>query len=114
MIPAAVVVVLFAVNNRTVVDIDLWPLPISARMPLFLIVLGVLVVGFIVGAVVAWLSGGRARKRARDAEHRASHAERELQFLRGKLQRLEESQREAAAKDRTALPGTSAGGDRAA
>lgn len=113
MVPAAVVVVLFAVNNREVIGVDLWPLPFAASVPLFVIVLGALVIGFLVGATITWLSGGRARRRARDAEFRASHAERELHFLRGKLERLEEGTRDRGGKGGN-LPATSSSGDRAA
>ena len=115
MLPAAVAVVLFAVNNRQLVDIDLWPLPFSASAPLFAIALGALVIGFLVGAVIAWLSGARGRRRARDAEFRASHSERELHFLRGKLERLEDGRREGGSKG-GGLPATtpSSSGDRAA
>lgn len=115
MLPAAVAVVLFAVNNRQLVDIDLWPLPFGASAPLFAIALGALVLGFLAGAVIAWLSGARGRRRARDAEFRASHSERELHFLRGKLERLEDGRREGGKGG--GLPATtppSSSGDRAA
>ena len=61
-----VVLVVFAIDNGAPMTISLWPLPWQATLPGFIALFAALVVGFLVGAVAAWLSGAKTRKRARD------------------------------------------------
>jgi uncharacterized integral membrane protein len=76
---AAVVLVLFAVSNREAVAIELWPLPDRAELPLYLLVLGMLIVGFVFGQIVAWTGGWRWRREARRSRTRIAALERELE-----------------------------------
>ena len=62
----AFIVVTFMVQNREVVEVSLWPLPFVKPAPLWSIIVGFLLLGFLIGAISAWLSGGGTRKRARD------------------------------------------------
>jgi len=62
----AFVVVTFVVQNRQEVEVSLWPLPFTKPAPLFGIIIACVLFGFLLGAVSAWLSGGGARKRARE------------------------------------------------
>jgi uncharacterized integral membrane protein len=62
----ALVVVVFVVQNRQEVEVSLWPLPFVKPAPLFGVIIACVLVGFLLGAFSAWLSGGWARKRARD------------------------------------------------
>jgi len=80
-VPLMVVLVVFAVVNRQSVTLDLWPLDMSLRLPLFILILGSLFVGLLVGGTAAWLSAGATRRRARLAEHRAAEREREIARL---------------------------------
>lgn len=86
-IPVTIVAVVFAVTNRAAATLNLWPLGITIEAPLFVLVLGSGLVGVVLGGVIAWLSAGRARQRAREARYRASDAERELGYLQRKLER---------------------------
>jgi len=61
-----VVLVVFAIDNGAAMTISLWPLPWQATLPGFIALFIALVIGFLVGAVAVWLSGAKARKRARD------------------------------------------------
>jgi len=81
-IPLMVVAVVFAVANRGTATIDLWPLDLTLVVPMYLIVLVPLFVGFLLGGVVAWISAGTARGRARAALYRAEQLERENARLR--------------------------------
>ena len=81
-IPVLIVIVAFAVANRTPVAFDLWPLEMSAELPLFAVVLGSLFAGLVIGGVTAWLSGAESRRRARRARNRATELEREIGRLR--------------------------------
>ena len=91
-IPVTLVVVVFAIANRTAITVNFWPLPWIAQLPLYLVVLGSLLAGFLIGAVIAWLSAGRRRQEARVAAER----------LRGLTAELTQLQRQQAA----ALDGT--------
>jgi len=62
----AVAAVLFAVMNRAPVVIDLWPLPWRIEAPTFLILLGSLAFGLLIGLFLAWLTGGTRRWRMRE------------------------------------------------
>ena len=57
----AVVLILFAVSNRQRVSVSLWPLPDLVEMPLYLVLLGTLLIGFVVGELTGWIGGWRWR-----------------------------------------------------
>lgn len=62
-IPVALVIALFAVSNRAVVALALWPLPDTLDAPLYLVVLAAVLVGFILGAGAAIMSAlGRGKR----------------------------------------------------
>ncbi len=81
-LPLMVVAVVFAIANREAVTLDLWPLEISIQAPLFVMVLGSIVVGLFAGGAAVWFSGGQARRRARAARRQVAELERELSRLR--------------------------------
>ncbi len=64
-LPITLVVVTFAVINRGLVAVDLWPLPLSVETPLFVLVLGSALAGFLFGGLVMWWSAGRQRQKLR-------------------------------------------------
>ena len=80
--PIAVIVVVFALTNRQIAEVNLWPFGIELATPLYRMVLLSMLVGFLVGAVVMWISYGRQRKRRREAEWRITDLERDLQEAR--------------------------------
>ena len=57
-LPITLAVVVFAVSNRTPVEIDLFPLPWQPVLPAYLLVLASLFFGFLIGGTIAWLAGG--------------------------------------------------------
>lgn len=85
MIPFALVVIIFSAVNRELVTINLWPLPHELTIPMFTLILGVFIFGFLMGGVVAWLSAGKSRIAARQQRYRADKAERELRALSNSL-----------------------------
>jgi uncharacterized membrane protein len=61
------------------VSVSFWLLPGAAiEMPLYLVVLGTLIIGFLVGEVVAWVGNWRWRREARRSRERIAVLEREL------------------------------------
>jgi len=88
--PLAAAIIVFSVNNRTDVVLDLWPLDtVTMPVPVFAVALSALVVGFLAGGLVAWNSAGKSRKRARTEARRADQAERDLASARERIDRLQ-------------------------
>lgn len=73
----ALLVVLFAVSNRTEVDIALWPFPFQATMGVYAVVLLAVLVGFLAGLIAAWFAAAPRR--------------RERKRLRGQVKELEQN-----------------------
>ena len=83
--PVALLAIAFAVSNYDPVQVGLWPLSDVLVMPLYLVVLGALALGFIAGELVAWINGGRWRREARRRQRRIDSLERELQATQAQL-----------------------------
>lgn len=90
IIPIAALVVAFAVANRGPVSVGLDPLPFSYDMPLYVVVLGAVAVGFLWGGLSAWISAGKTRRLARRRRLQLESAERDLKTLREKVSKMEE------------------------
>ena len=108
--PLAAAVIVFSVNNRSEVVLDLWPLgplDFAAPVPLFAVVLAALLAGFLAGGFVAWVSAGKARKRARSEKRRADAAERELSEAKNSIQQLQ-SEADNAQEETLRLPADAA------
>ena len=86
LVPLAIVIVAFAVANRQAVTVSLDPLgdtpAASLSMPLFMLILGLLIAGIVIGGVASWLGQGKWRGAAR-------RFERDMHVLRGKLSAYE-------------------------
>ena len=86
-IPVTVIVVAFSLANRQMVTIDLWPFERTMDLPLFFVVLVALLVGFLIGGLIMWISDGKTRSRARAAFYQAQSLEREIAYLKRKQAR---------------------------
>ena len=93
MIIVGILVVLFAISNRSVVILELWPLPYFVPFPFYGAVLIAAFIGFVGGSVVAWFSAGSTRRKARHAARKASGLEKDLDKLKGKIEELEISRK---------------------
>jgi putative membrane protein len=80
-LPFLLLVLLFALSNRQVVELGLWPLAETVSMPLSLATLTLMALSFLAGAVVAWTGGLRHWRRAR-------HAERQIGLLQARIDGL--------------------------
>ena len=83
-VPLALVLVVFAVDNRATVNVNFWPTPFEIDMPFYLVVLAALLIGFLLGELTAWINGGKKRRVAREKGRRVRELESELEALRGK------------------------------
>jgi uncharacterized integral membrane protein len=72
----------FAVTNRAPVEVDFWPLPFAATLPLFAILIVAAVLGFGFGAIATWWSGRKWRRRARDRGREIDRLQREIEALK--------------------------------
>jgi uncharacterized integral membrane protein len=81
-IPLLVAVVVFALANRGAVEINLWPLALRPQIPLSLVILASLIVGFLFGGWAAWFAAGRHRRRARRNNDRVQSLEHEVARLK--------------------------------
>ena len=75
---AVVLLIPFAVSNRAPVSLGFWPLPFLVALPLYLLVLSLLLLGFVIGAAAAWLAGRHTRRELRRRRRRVEALEREL------------------------------------
>jgi uncharacterized integral membrane protein len=94
LIPLAIVIIAFAVANRQNVTVSLDPFnpdvpAASVTKPLFIVLLGVMILGVIIGGVASWLRQTKWRRTA----HRL---EREVQSLRSELDVLRRGSAPAA------------------
>lgn len=83
--PLAVLVVLLALANREWVQLSLDPMGGNAwtvTVPLFVAVLGALMIGILVGGTAAWLGQGKYRRAARDKAQELKTALAEVERLR--------------------------------
>ncbi len=101
-IPVALVLISFAVTNRGFVTVGLWPLPFEVDLPLYLLVLGVLIVGFLAGGFLSWLGGGRHRSLARRRAERIDRLTAEVRRLRARQAEADEAARRTAETTRVA------------
>ena len=91
----AVVVIAFAVANRGPVEISVAPFPYRLDIPIWALVVGALVVGFLSGALVRWLLDHKVRRMARRGRRRARALEQELAGTRKQLDEAVRGQRAA-------------------
>jgi uncharacterized integral membrane protein len=64
-LPITILAVMFALSNSGTVPVSLWWLWTTDDLPLYLLILGSLLLGFLLGAIVAWISGAARRRRIR-------------------------------------------------
>lgn len=92
--------VLIAVSNPQAVQLALWPLPHLVVIPVYLLMIGLLLLGVLAGLAVGWWTGRRHRRRARERGDEAARLERELGQLRETLAALKAT---TAQPEKTAL-----------
>jgi uncharacterized integral membrane protein len=87
LVPLAFVIIAFAVANRQPVTVSLDPFssehPASSlSLPLFVLVIGLVIVGVLIGGAASWLRHGNLRRTKRRFERDIHELRRELASLR--------------------------------
>jgi uncharacterized integral membrane protein len=77
----AIVIVIFALNNRTPVEVDLFPFGLVIAWPLFVFVFLGMGIGAVIGLIMAWISSHPARKTSRERKTRIRELERQVETL---------------------------------
>lgn len=85
-VPFAIVLVIFAVSNRMIVRLDLWPSPFGLEVPVYLMVLVPLITGSLFGAALAWLAAGRLRAQIRTHTREVRRLEQKIEALKRQFQ----------------------------
>ncbi|HEX3865019.1 MAG TPA: LapA family protein [Stellaceae bacterium] len=81
----AVCLALFAVSNREAVSLGLWPLSNVVDLPLYLAILAAVLIGFILGALAAWIGSWGPRREVCRRGRRIAALERELAATHARL-----------------------------
>ncbi len=108
VLPLAAVAVIFAVMNRTPVALDLWPLPWRIEAAVYLILLGALAAGLVIGLLLALLTGGARRRRLRQYVQANERQAIEIRELRRQLAEAKRMATENAAAATLPVPRPSA------
>lgn len=90
--PLAIVIIVFAISNRTSVDFELWPFPYTVNMPVYVAVLGVSVPAFIFGGFISWVSGGKVRKENRKRAKRIKELEKQIAQIKKDTEKEQEQE----------------------
>ncbi len=77
-VSVALLVVLFAVSNRQMVTVEVWPFPYQLSLGLYAVILLAVLVGFVAGAIGAWLMGGKRRRELRATRRHVRELEQSL------------------------------------
>ena len=90
-----VVIVAFAIANRTPVEVSLAPLPIALELPVYGVFLLGLVVGGLLGASVVWLGAFGQRRTARRMRNKVWALENQVTALKKQEQRAQSEEHAA-------------------
>lgn len=82
--PVLIVLIVFALSNRQVVQLGLWPTDIMVELPLSVTVLLAAGLFFVAGALMTWGASVAMRGRAKRAERTVRQLEAEIQALKSR------------------------------
>lgn len=93
-LPLFVFVVVFAASNPGLIALDLWPFT-QLEVPLYAVALAGGLIGLVLGVLIGWAQGSRARRRARHLMHELEGERRESLALRERVARFEAAEQQA-------------------
>ncbi|MDR6291508.1 putative integral membrane protein [Inquilinus ginsengisoli] len=105
-IPFALLLLSFAISNREMATLGLWPLPFRIDAPLYLVALLPLLFGMLIGALALWFGRFASGFRMRRLESRLAATQKDLEGMkaRQKTGGSAFANRNAADAARPALP----------
>jgi len=84
-LPFLVVLLSFALSNRSPVQLGLWPTGLTIEAPLSMAIIAVAGAAFLLGALFVWFAELQQRNRARRAEHALKLVEEQVRELKARL-----------------------------
>lgn len=90
MVPILALVVTFALNNKIPMELNLWPFGLVLELPVYLGLFGAMIVGVVLGGLVAWFGQGQVRSSLRGQIYEGEVARRELKTEREKTEALKQ------------------------
>ncbi len=88
--PVFVVLVDFAVSNRSAVELTLWPLEYKAETPLYVLMIGIFIVSVIVCALISLFSTVSLKKEKKRLEKELAKEKEETKLLRERIENLKQ------------------------
>jgi uncharacterized integral membrane protein len=114
LVPLAIVLVVFCVANREAISVSLDPIgtlpQLAFQAPLFVLLIGSLILGLLLGGVGTWMTQSHYRAKSARRRREVENLKHEVELSNERLRRLrEERDREDVARQATlaALPSTS-------
>jgi uncharacterized integral membrane protein len=83
-IPFALLLLSFAISNREMVTLGLWPLPFRIDAPVYLVALLPLLFGVVIGGLVLWFGRFATGLRMRRLETRLATTQKDLEGLKAR------------------------------
>lgn len=78
----SIILTAFALFNRQTVEVFYSPVHDPLSLPLYLIVLGFLALGFVIGGFVVWINAGHTRKLTRQQRRQITALGKELEGMK--------------------------------
>ncbi|KQT64336.1 MULTISPECIES: lipopolysaccharide assembly protein LapA domain-containing protein [unclassified Aureimonas] len=101
LVPLAILLVVFCVSNRGPVTVSLDPLgtmpQFTYSMPLFILMIGAVIVGLVLGGTGTWLTQAHYRRKAWKRRNEIERLKRDADDARERLRVLSEEKAKAAA-----------------
>jgi uncharacterized integral membrane protein len=83
-IPLFIAVVMFSIANYQMQEISLWPLADRViAVPLYAVVLVAMLLGVLLGSIIAWIQGSHGRQQRRILAREVTALKRQVGVLRG-------------------------------
>ena len=86
----SLVAAIFAVSNREVTTIDLFPLPFTTAAPLYIFILGAMAIGLVIGIGVSSISKIRLKTKIRNQQKTKGEGKKDLENPIGPLDYIKE------------------------
>lgn len=86
----------FSVSNRGMVEMGLWPLPMTVEVQLFWVFLIGLAVGIVLGGIGTWIGGMKKRREGRKMRGKAMALENQVKLMKEQQEKAEAKAYEAS------------------
>ena len=90
-----IVIGAFSVSNRGMVEMGLWPLPLTIEVQLFWVFLFGLAVGIVLGGLGTWIGGMKKRREGRKMRGKAMALENQVKIMKEQQEKAEAKAYEA-------------------